>query len=119
MFANRRMFWNVRPIPAWTISLGFALRKTPARRSSRTYQRGPDDGGEEHRGQGEDRDRAAERGDLGAEFVTANASAVSRPTTIGGTTQMTGSSQARTGRPIIRLPGDLDVARRSGRGCRR
>ena len=26
MFLNRRMFWNVRPMPAWTISLGFALR---------------------------------------------------------------------------------------------
>ena len=40
MFAKRRMFWNVLPIPAWTISLGLALRKMPPRLSSWTYQRG-------------------------------------------------------------------------------
>ena len=40
MFANRRMFWKVRPIPAATISFGLALRKIPARSSRRMYQRG-------------------------------------------------------------------------------
>ena len=31
MFWNSRMFWNVRPSPAATMSLGRALRKMPNR----------------------------------------------------------------------------------------
>ena len=40
MFAKSRMFWNVRPIPAFTMSFGRELRKTPAAESTRRYQRG-------------------------------------------------------------------------------
>ena len=40
MFANSRMFWNVRPIPKRTISLGRALRKIPARCRRCTYHGG-------------------------------------------------------------------------------
>ena len=40
MFWNSRMFWNVRPMPASTMSFGRALLKTPRRRSSRSYQGG-------------------------------------------------------------------------------
>ncbi len=40
MLANSRMFWNVRPMPSATISLGRELRKMPNRASIRTYQRG-------------------------------------------------------------------------------
>ena len=34
------MFWNVRPSPATTMSLGRALRKIPNRRRRRWYQGG-------------------------------------------------------------------------------
>ena len=40
MFWNRRMFWNVRPMPASTMSLGRALRKIAEPRRSRWYQAG-------------------------------------------------------------------------------
>ena len=40
MFWNRRMFWKVRPIPAATMSLGRALRKTPSRARRVVYQAG-------------------------------------------------------------------------------
>ena len=40
MFLNRRMFWNVRPTPASTMSLGRALRKMPSRARRFWYQTG-------------------------------------------------------------------------------
>ena len=111
MFANSRMFWNVRPIPAWTMSLGWALRKIPTRSSRRRYQRGPDDRREEHgerargaRARRQDarpsrrrRTASSERGQHADDHAPA-------------ATQTTGSSQARTGRAIRRWPCDLDVA---------
>ena len=45
------MFWKVRPIPAWTMSFGRALRKMPTRASRRWYQAGRAIADEEHQDQ--------------------------------------------------------------------
>ena len=57
MFWKRRMFWNVRPMPAATMSLGRALRKMPSRSSRRVVPERPDDGREQHRDQQPERER--------------------------------------------------------------
>jgi len=100
MFWKSRMFWNVRPIPADTMSFGRALRKIPIRPMSRWYRAG----------------RAT-----AARSITINAASVSAPpmkatevsftlntaiplripTTTAGRNQTNGSSQVRMGRATI------------------
>ena len=99
------MFWNVRPMPAWTMSFGRALLKTPNRVQRRSYQGG--------------RMMAVSR------LATSTPIAivmVSRPTSrllgststqamppmrkarIAGASHTNGSSHVRSGRAIIRRP---------------
>ncbi len=103
MFWNRRMFWKVRPIPAFTMSFGRALRNVPPRRRRSRYQRG--------------RPRAARsiatsravattsRMPARSGFpVAAKATRASTATMPAGVTHVTGSNQVRTGLAIIGSP---------------
>ncbi len=120
MFGNRRMFWNVRPSPATTMSLGRALRKIPNRArkplvparaaatpSHERDQSSTSDGREDAEDDRSPRGRAGEprmavrmRDDPRRRRATA-----------------TGSSQARPGWAIIVRPAERRSGPPSGRRC--
>ncbi len=103
MFWKRRMFWNVRPIPAFTMSLGRALRNVPPRRRMSRYQRG--------------RTRAARSMTTSRAVATTSrmparsgfpvatkATRASRATMPAGVTHDTGSNHVRMGLAIMGSP---------------
>ena len=105
MFANSRMFWNVRPTPSATMSFGRALRKIPARCSRCTYQ-----GGRMIATMSE-RDQEPERHEdeqLAADLEAGRDGHRRRPdarTAPGSANQKNGSTQARRGARHDRLAG--------------
>jgi hypothetical protein len=103
MFWKRRMFWNVRPSPATTMSFGRALLNTPNRISIRWYHGGRDTP--------RSIDTISVRTVRAIPMMIEVLLAVSKPRTIvtnatiaPGRTQMTGSSQGRCEWAIIRRP---------------
>ena len=59
MFWNSRMFWNVRPSPASTMSFGRALRKMPTRVSMPLVPAGRAIASEQRHDERDERDRRA------------------------------------------------------------
>ena len=103
MFAKSRMFWNVRPMPARTMSLGLALRKMPSRIRRRWYQSGRAIAARSIRIRAR-RVTVAPRNPTVSLLAAPTTITLRIPTTKPGVTHRTGSSQARMGRAtIVRL----------------
>ena len=120
MFANRRMFWNVRPMPRRTMSLGRALRKTPRRVSRWTYQGGRMIAIEQAtRSAAPSRRSTKSPSPIGAAGDGQEQRTPARPRRRHGANQKNGSAQARRGRATIRAPVEVDRALASARGARR
>ena len=109
MFANSRMFWNVRPIPKRTISLGRALRKIPARVQQVHVPRRPDDRDDERADQEPDRRRApaARRRPRGGPRCSRRRRRRTRP---GTRTRRTARPRSRRGRATTGSPAERDRA---------